>query len=215
MTWHEFLIIETSQNKHRGMKWLKYITIHLGINIRLQYIRDMDEYIPKLQLHQHSLLTRKVFSWHNLSAQVFFSVSSRSSSGIHHLQIHLHLQVIFIYKSSSSISHLYWIWIIMEHHHWIWIITRSGSSWNIITRSGWSLDLDHHGTSSLDLDHLSIWIISVGSSSLDLDPHSIWIITGYHHWISIITRSGSSLVMSHDSSCHRKFYRAIPFSCWL
>ena len=27
--------------------------LHPGINIGLQYIRNMDEYIPKLQLHQH------------------------------------------------------------------------------------------------------------------------------------------------------------------
>ena len=87
----------------------------------------MDEYIPKLQLHQHSLLTRKVFSRHNLSAQVFFFVSSGSSLSSRHFD----LQIIFI---------------------WIWIITRSGSSsldldhhliWIIITGSGSSL-LDHH-----------------------------------------------------------------------
>ena len=53
MTWHDFLIIETSWNKHRGMTWLKYITIHPRINIELQYIRNTDEYISKLQLHQH------------------------------------------------------------------------------------------------------------------------------------------------------------------
>ena len=29
--------------------------IHPGINIGLQYIRNMDEYIPKLQIHQHRL----------------------------------------------------------------------------------------------------------------------------------------------------------------
>ena len=34
------------------MTWLKYITIHPGIKIRLQYIRNKDEYISKLQLHQ-------------------------------------------------------------------------------------------------------------------------------------------------------------------
>ena len=63
--------------------------------------------------------------------------------------------------------------------------------------------------------NISIW---TGSSSLDW----IWIITrsgssllDHHYWISIITRSRSSLVLSHDSSCHRKFYRANPFSCWL
>ena len=38
------------------------------INIRVQYIRYTSEYITKLQIHQHSLLTRKVFSLHNLNA---------------------------------------------------------------------------------------------------------------------------------------------------
>ena len=126
MTWHGFLIIETSQNKHQGMTWLKYITIHPRINIRLQYIRNTDEYIPKLQLHQHSLLTRKVFSWHNLSAQVFFSVSFGSSSS----PCHLHLQVISIFKSSSSGSGSSSLDL---DHHLIWIITIGSSS------------LDHHG----------------------------------------------------------------------
>ena len=116
-------IIETSRSEHRGMTWLKYITIHPEINIELQYIGNTDEYIPKLQLHQHSLLTRKVFSWHKFLVLVFFSGSSR----------HLHLQFIFIFKSSSS-SSLYHhrIWIITGSssrldHHLIWIIT-AGSS---------------------------------------------------------------------------------------
>ena len=122
------------------------------MNIGLQYIRNTSEYILKLQLHQHSLLTRKVFARHNLSAQVFFSVSFWLSSGLRHIQ------VIFIFKSSSSSSHRQssnldhlLIWIIMGHHHWIWIITRSRSSLVIITRSGSSsldLNLDHHWPSS-------------------------------------------------------------------
>ena len=98
--------------------WHDSITLQIlpGINIKVQYIRYTSEYIPKLQIHQHSLLTRKVFSRHNLSAQVLFSISSRSSSS------HLHLQVIFIVKSSSS----------SLDHHLIWSITGSSSS------------LDHH-----------------------------------------------------------------------
>ena len=143
------------------MTWLKYITIHLEINNGLQYIRNTSEYIPKLQLHQHSLLTRKVFARHNLSTQVFFSVSFWSSSSLRHLQ------VIFIFKSSSFVSHLH----LDLDHHLIWIIiTRSGSS---------SLNLDHHSIwiiivesrSSLNLDH-HCWIIFIGyGSSLDLDHH--------------------------------------------
>ena len=85
------------------------------INIKVQYIRYTSEYIPKLQLHQHSLLTRKVFSRHNLSAQVFFSVSSGSSSS------HLRLQVVFIVKSSSSSLDHHLVLSItgssLDHHH--------------------------------------------------------------------------------------------------
>ena len=33
----------------------------LGTN-EIQYMKYTSEYIPKLQIHQHSLLTRKVFS---------------------------------------------------------------------------------------------------------------------------------------------------------
>ena len=149
----------------------------------------------KLDIHQQSLLTRKVFSRHNFSALVFFSGSSH----------HLHLQVIFILDLDD---HSIWIIITgsgssldLDHHHQIWIITRTSS-----------LDLDHHcwiwiitrsGSSLLYLDHHSIWIISE-TSSLDLNHHSIQIITG-----------SSSQVLSHDSSHHRKFYRDSPFSCWL
>ena len=91
------------------------------LNIGVQYIRYTDEYILNLQFHQHSLLTRKVFSRHNLLAQVFFSVSSGSSSGLCHLQSHLYVQVIFICiwiitrSGSSSLD--------LDHHHWIWIIS--------------------------------------------------------------------------------------------
>ena len=178
--------------------------IHPGINIGLQQIRNTSEYITKLQLHQHSLLTRKVFSRHNLSAQVFFLVSSRSSSRPRHLQvIFIWIQIITRSGSSSLDLDHHSIWIIiirpgssldLDHHFWIYIITRSRSS---------SLDLDHHhwiqiitqfGSSSLDLDHHRIWIITGSGSSLDLDHHCWIIINGprssldlYHHQISIIT----------------------------
>ena len=42
------------------------------------------EYIPKLQIHQHSLLTRKVFSWHSSSTQVFITGSSSKLDHHHH-----------------------------------------------------------------------------------------------------------------------------------
>ena len=150
------LTLNNRRVTHNDLTWLVYIIeppnrnieawndsntlqTHPGISIEVQYIRNTSDYIPKLQLHQHSLLTRKVFSQHNLSAQVFFSIWSGSSLSSHHF----HLQVIFI---------------------WIWIITRSGSSsldldhhsiWIIITGSRSSLDLDHH-----------CWIIIMGVISL-------------------------------------------------
>ena len=122
-------MIETSQNE-------------------LQYIRYIEEYIPQLHIHQHSLLTRKVFFRHN------FQHWSSSLYQLDHL----------VFKSYSSSS-----------HHRLQVIIGSGSSWNIITGSGSSLDLDHHhwtgSGSSLDLDHYC-WIIITGSgSSLDLDQH--------------------------------------------
>ena len=156
MNLHEFIIL---------------ITLSIGTSgtNEIQYKKYTSEYIPKLHIHQHSLLTRKVFSRHNLSTLIFFSVSTRSSR-------HLHLQVIFI----LDLDH-HWIWIItgtssldLDHHHWIWIITGSGSSsldldhhsiWIIITRSRSSLDLDHH--------HCIKIITGSRSSSLDLDRHSI------------------------------------------
>ena len=106
--------------------------------------------------------------------------------------------MIIEFSLSSSSSHLH---LDLDHH----------SIWIIITRSG---------ASSLNLDHLLIWIIITRSrSSLDLDQHhqtgSRSSLLDHHHWILISTRFGSSLVLSHDSSHHRKFYRASPFSCQL
>ena len=85
--------------------------------------------------------------------------------------------------------------------------------------------MDHHEASSLDMDHHSIqiimrhhhwiWIITRSRSSLAVITGCRSSLNMDHHWIWIITRSGSSLVLSHDSSHHRKFYRASPFSCWL
>ena len=150
-------------------------------------MKYIEEYIPKLHIHQHSLLTRKVFFRHNFSALVFFSAltgSSESSSSSSHLDHH---------KKMASLD---------LDHHLIWI--------NIT-----GLDLDHHSIWIISLDR--IWIISrSGSSLLDLDRLSIWISRSHHNWIWIITRSGSPLViikcvLSH----HRKFYRASPISCWL
>ena len=42
----------------------------------IQYMKYTSEYILKLQIHQQSLLTRKVFSGHNSLPQVCFSGSS-------------------------------------------------------------------------------------------------------------------------------------------
>ena len=97
---------------------------HLGINIRLQYIRYIYEYILKLQIHQHSLLTRKVFFRHH------FQHWSSSLYRLDHL-------IIVIFKLSSSSSLLHQVWIITWSgasldHHQVWIITGSSSK------------LDHH-----------------------------------------------------------------------
>ena len=100
----------TSMNLHE----LFTLQILPDRNIMVQYIIYTNEYILKLQIHQHTLLTRKVISRHNLPAQVFFSVSSESSSSIRHLQSHLYLQVIFICKSSSSGSGSS---LDLDHHH--------------------------------------------------------------------------------------------------
>ena len=145
-----------SQSEHQGMTWLNYIIY-------------TSEYIPKLQIHQHSLLTRKVFSRHNWSAQVFFSVSSGSSaysSHLHHLH-HLHRQVIFI-KSGSSLD-----------HHRVWIITWSGLTpldhnrvW-IITWSRSSSNMDHHWiiiiitASAISIKWCYLFILLITRSSIE------------------------------------------------
>ena len=120
------------------------LQILLDRNIGVQYIRYTNEYIPKLQIHLHSHLIRNVFSRHNLSAQVFFSVSFGSSSS------HLHLQVIFIVKSSSSS---------LDHH---WIIIKFGSS----------LDLEHHWiiivASTISIKWCYIIILLIIRSSIEL-----------------------------------------------
>ena len=72
----------------------------------IQYMKYTSEYIMKLQLHQHSLLTRKVFSRHNSSAQVF--VTGSSSKLDHHW---------IIIKAESSLD-----------HHQVWIIIKAESS---------------------------------------------------------------------------------------
>ena len=121
--------------------------VHPGINIGLQYIRNTSEihfkvtYTSTLPLNQEGILSTQ------FSAQVFFSVSSRSSSSPHHLQ------VLFIFKSSSTSSHLH-LQVI-----WIWIISRSRSSQNIITGSGSSLDLDDLWSSSC------VYYLVIGSST--------------------------------------------------
>ena len=146
MNWHDFLIIETSWNKHRGMTWLNYITDtsqnkHQGtIHKIYRWIHSEVTNTLTLPLNYEGILSTQFFSTGLL---LWIILSSASSS-------HLHLQVIFIFNSSLNSSHLYLQVIFIL----IWIITGSGSS---------SLDLDHH----------SMWIITAGSSLLDLDQHSI------------------------------------------
>ena len=162
---------------HNDLTWLVYIiespdrnigawhdsnTLQIipGINIGVQDIRYTREYIMKLQIHQQSLLTMKVFSWHNLSAWVFFSVLSGSSMSSRHL----HLQVIFIFKSSSSWSGSS---LDLDHHCWI-IITRSRSS---------SLDLDHH------------WVIIMGALSWFFSSWNFYRANDFSCWMYIYRAS--------------------------
>ena len=156
------------------MSWLNYITDTSRNKHQVQYLKYTSEYILKLQIHQHSLLTRKVFFRHNFqhwssclyqldyliiyisgllesSIHLFFKSSSSSS--------HLRLQVFFIFKSSSSSSLL---------PLQVFFITGSGSS----------LDLDHHcwiiiTVSSSNMDHNLIYIITKSGSSSHLDHHLI------------------------------------------
>ena len=137
------------------------------------------EYIPKLQIHQHSLLSRKVFFRHNFSALVFFSISTGSFH-------HLHLQVVFILNYSSSSIH---------HRLQVFFIFKSPSSSSLllshlllqvffITGFGSSRLLDHH-----------CWIIITVSSS-NLDHHQVWIIIigaiSEWYYLSILLVTGSS-----------------------
>ena len=122
-------------------------------NIGVQYIRYTSEYILKLQIHQHSLLTRNVFSLTQF--------------------INTILLLWIIIKAGSSLD-----------QHQVWIITRS--------------------TSSID----NLWIIIKVGSSLDQS----WIITGSSSSLLPLSRSK---VLFLNSTRHRKFYRANPFSCWL
>ena len=135
------------------------------MNIGLQYMKYIEEYIPKLHIHQHSLLTRKVFFRHHfqhwsssLYYWIMFVFKSSLSSSL------LRLQVIFIFNSSGSGSSLD-----LDHHRTSSQDLDHHSIWIIITESRSSLDLDHHHWNG-------------SGSSLDLD---------HHCWIWIITRSGS------------------------
>ena len=94
MTWHDLftllnLPIETSRHDMTSIHYR-----HSRINIVAQYIRYAGEYIPKLQLHQHSLLTRKVFSWYSSSTQVFITWSSSTS-------------LLLLSRANGDISQLY------------------------------------------------------------------------------------------------------------
>ena len=126
-TLHDFIIL---MNFLIGTSRYNEIQLIIPRGTSRYNIRYTSKYIPKLQIHQHSLLTRKVFSRHKFSTRVFFSVSSGSSSSSCHLHIHLdldhHLIYIIIIGSGSSLG--------PDHHGFI--ITGSRSS---------LLDLDHLG----------------------------------------------------------------------
>ena len=152
----------------------------------MENMKYISEYILKLQIQQHSLLTRKVFYWHNSSVQVFFSGSS-SKLDNHWIIIKVrssldHHQNLIITRSSSKLD-----------HHKSWIITGSSSK------------IDHHWIiikygSSLYC-HQS-WIIIKAGSSL-----------AHHHWH--YSRYLKQMVLSLNSIRRRNFYRSISFSCSL
>ena len=84
-----------------------------------------------------------------------------------------HLQVIFIFMSSSFLD--------LDHHHWIYIITQYGSSLDIITGSRSSLDQYHH-----------CWIITGSRSLLDLDQYH-----GCYLMILLVTWSSTEPALFH------------------
>ena len=96
MTLHDLIILMTLPV--RGTKHPRLVTMKYNVKYTSQYI-------PKLQIHQHSLLTRNIFSWHNSSVQVFVT---RSSSKMDHHQIWI------ITRSSSKLDH---------RQSWIIIVT--------------------------------------------------------------------------------------------
>ena len=54
MTWHDFFyIIESPYRNIEAWHDSNTLQAHPRINIKVQYMKYMDEYIPKLQLHQH------------------------------------------------------------------------------------------------------------------------------------------------------------------
>ena len=63
MTLHDFFTLLNLPIGTSGHD-MTQITLQIlpGINIGVQYIKYTSEYILKLQIHQHSLLTREVFS---------------------------------------------------------------------------------------------------------------------------------------------------------
>ena len=150
MTLHDFIILMTFPIGTSGYNEIQMILLigTLGYNIRYT-----SKYIPKLQIHQHSLLTRKVFSWHNSSAQVFFS---ESSSKLDHHWI--------IIKYGSSLNH-HQVWIIigssssLDHH---WINIKSSSS--LYQHQVWIIIIITASAISINWFHLSILLI-MGSST--------------------------------------------------
>ena len=91
MTLHDFIILMTLPIGTSGYNEIQMI---LPIGTSRYNIRYTSEYIPKLQIHQHSLLTGKVFSWHNSSTQVFVTRSSLKLD---------HHWIIVVTGSSSSL----------------------------------------------------------------------------------------------------------------
>ena len=95
----------TSLNLHDFIILMTLPTGTLRYN-EIEYMKYTSEYIPKLQRHQHSLLTRKVFTRHNSSAQVFFTGSSLNNHQIWIIIGSLSL-ILPLSRSNGDISQFY------------------------------------------------------------------------------------------------------------
>ena len=172
---------------------LLILPIGTSRNNQIQYMKYTSECILKLQIHQHSLLTRKVFSGHNSSAQVFVTGS-------------------FI-KVGSSLDH---------HQSWIIIASTISSKWfylSILLIKGSStkptlLHVDCRPSLHVGLHQqrqpffmLDVLPFSCKEFSYRANPFS-------YQMQHLASRKDLNYRAS-PFSCWMYLYRANPFSCWM